>query len=138
MKGDGEAGGDRKAEEEPIAELLATTPGPPAKTRQRFGGVGRQRREAPPASPSPFTGGRAASWMIYEVCPGSRAGVTGEPATPARARQWRNVRSQTPKSAPWLNRNDGLITTWPEEWPLVVSTIMLVVHGPVIVPWTPE
>jgi hypothetical protein len=46
---------DRQAEKESIAELWATTiPGPPAKTRQRFGGVGL-RHEAPPASPFPFT-----------------------------------------------------------------------------------
>src|SRR5438477_10727481 len=35
-----------------------------------FYGRRRQRSEAPPAAPSPFTGGRAAGWMSYGTCPG--------------------------------------------------------------------
>jgi hypothetical protein len=62
----------------------------------------------------------------------------GWPVMPAGLPAHRYLaRSQAPKLAPLLNRNDGLMTTRPEEAPLVVSMTSLVVHGPVMVPCVP-
>jgi hypothetical protein len=41
------------------------------------------------------------------------------------------------KSRPPLDSPDGLTTTVPDAAPVVVVIILLVVHGPVIVPWSP-
>ena len=41
------------------------------------------------------------------------------------------------KSRPLLDSPDGLTITVPDAVPVVVVIILLVVHGPVIVPWSP-
>ena len=47
------------------------------------------------------------------------------------------ARSHAVKSRPPLDSPDGLTITVPDAVPVVVVIILLVVHGPVTVPWSP-
>jgi hypothetical protein len=69
-------GMDRTAEEEPGGGRPPGRPGPPPPPR----------REPPPASPSPFTGSRAAGWMICKTWPRGVHRVTGLPGGHERFR----------------------------------------------------
>jgi hypothetical protein len=66
---------------------------------------------------------------------GPREQPAGDPGIAGLRRYlWR---SQAAKFWPLLDSPDGLTITVPDAVPVVVVIILLVVHGPVIVPWSP-